>query len=258
MLFVDNYLHRASCIHSLCLPETLAIRKYGLKNPICQIPNGVLLPDKQTVYPPPAWLQQFPPGKKILLYLGRIHPKKGLPLLLKAWAWLHKQRSPHTEEWGLAIAGWDQGGHLAVLRNMVNELGLENSVRFIGFQDETAKQVTYQYVKGFILPSYSEGMPMTILEAWAHYLPVVMTKECNLPEGFTTQAAMEIKPDETDIAKRLNDLFSLSDRERTTMGNHGRHLVEEKFTWPIIATQMREVYEWILGGGPPPSSMVIE
>src|ERR1700690_2752582 len=72
----------------------------------------------------PPWAGHVEPGKKVLLYLGRIHPKKGLSNLLRAWkATLNSQ--PSTNNWLLAIAGWDQGGHENELKQLASELGIQ-------------------------------------------------------------------------------------------------------------------------------------
>ena len=85
---------------------------------------------------------------------------------------------------------------------------------------------------------------MSVLEAWSYGLPVVMTPECNLPEGFASQAALEIRNGEMGNAKweGLRGLLELDDAERREMGLRGRRLVEEKFTWPKVAASLKEVY----------------
>jgi poly(glycerol-phosphate) alpha-glucosyltransferase len=93
---------------------------------------------------------------------------------------------------------------------------------------------------------------MSVLEAWAYGLPVVMTPECNLPEGFAADAAIRIGTDTESIAQGLEALFSMSEGDLCKMGEKGRGLVKERFTWQTVAAQMREVYDWMLGGGVPP------
>jgi glycosyltransferase involved in cell wall biosynthesis len=108
----------------------------------------------------------------------------------------------------------------------------------------------------FILPSFSEGLPMSVLEAWAYGLPVVMTPECNLPEGFASDAALEIRSGEgsfqvSDFSFQhgLRALLEMSGAQRGSMGMRGRRLVEERFTWPKIAAQMKALYEDVLNAG---------
>ena len=97
---------------------------------------------------------------------------------------------------------------------------------------------------------------MSVLEAWSYRLPVVMTPECNLPEGFAADAAIRIETDAESIAQGLGSLFSMSPSDLQSMGAKGRNLVEERFTWKTIAAQMREVYDWMIGGGTAPSSVI--
>ena len=93
---------------------------------------------------------------------------------------------------------------------------------------------------------------MSVLEAWSYRLPVVMTPECNLPEGFAADAAIRIETSADSIAEGLSTLFSMNDANLMSMGAKGRGLVEERFTWKTVAAQMREVYDWMLGGGAAP------
>ena len=118
------------------------------------------------------------------------------------------------------------------------------------------KQELLRSADAFILPSLSEGLPMSVLEAWSYRLPVVMTPECNLSEGFATNAAIRIETAVESIAEGLETLFSMSESDLHAMGAKGRALVEERFTWQTIAAQMREVYDWMLGGGTPPGSLI--
>jgi len=105
------------------------------------------------------------------------------------------------------------------------------------------------------MPSLSEGLPMTVLEAWAYAKPVLMTPECNLPEGFDAGAALQIGTGPEEIAAGLKQVIEMSDDDRRAMGARGRTLVATKFSWPQIGEQMRAVYEWLLGGGATPRSV---
>jgi poly(glycerol-phosphate) alpha-glucosyltransferase len=96
---------------------------------------------------------------------------------------------------------------------------------------------------------------MAVLEAWAHAKPVLMTPECNLPEGFAAGAALQIGTTPQQIAAGLKQLAEMSDDDRRAMGACGRTLVETKFSWPQIGEQMRSVYDWVLGNGPPPQTV---
>jgi len=258
------HLRHAACLHALCGPERDSIRRYGLKQPVCLIPNGVDLPETD------AAILNGGKGNepRTLLFLGRLHPKKGLVNALRAWA--RVMARAESGAWRFIIAGWDQGGHGEELKSLCRELGLsfsvvpegeaalssiesrEGSVMFHGPVFGEAKEALLRRADAFILPSFSEGLPMAVLEAWAHALPVLMTDFCNLPEGFAAGAALRIGTDAETIAEGLNELFEGSATDQRAMGARGRRLVEERFTWPRVAAEMEEVYRWLVGGGSKP------
>jgi len=250
-------LRRAACIRALCASEAKSIRAYGLRNPVCVIPYGIDLPEAAPACPPP-WADRIESGKKVLLYLGRLHPKKGLLNLLRAWAEIRSLAWPEAGNWELAIAGWNQNGHEAELKTLAHELGLGRSVHFLGPQFGETKASAYHHADAFVLPSFSEGLPMVVLEAWAHGRTVLMTPACNLPEGFQAEAAIPIETDVHNIVGGLEVLFSMNQQERQAMGARGRELVAAHFTWPAIAAAVGAVQEWILGGGPKPSCVLAE
>ena len=96
---------------------------------------------------------------------------------------------------------------------------------------------------------------MAVLEAWAYGKPVLMTSECNLPEGFTSGAAIRLETGSDKMQEQLQTLFEMSDSERALMGRRGRDLVTSRFAWPNLAHAMKQTYDWVLGGGPKPSCM---
>ncbi len=109
-----------------------------------------------------------------------------------------------------------------------------------------------------MLPSFSEGLPIAVLEAWSSGLPVLMSRECNLPEGFAAGAAVQIETAPEAMAKSLVAFMTTPEGSRRAMGQAGRRLVEERFTWDRVAAEMRDVYTWVLGGGPPPSCVLTD
>lgn len=105
------------------------------------------------------------------------------------------------ESWEVHIAGWDQNGHINELKRIVNTYKLTNEVKFIGPLYGDAKERALCQANAFILPSFSEGLPMSVLEAWAFELPVIMTEYCNIPEGFKNRCAIQIDPSPESISK---------------------------------------------------------
>jgi poly(glycerol-phosphate) alpha-glucosyltransferase len=140
----------------------------------------------------------------------------------------------------------------------VEEAGLSESVFFLGPMFGEEKAAAFHHADAFTLPSHSEGLPMAVLEAWSYRLPVVMTPGCNLPEGYEDGAALEIAPKPSSIVDGLGRLFDRTEGQRAEIGERGRALVEKKFTWQSVASQMYEVYSWMLGDREPPSCLRFE
>jgi len=258
-LFYENrHLRGASCLRALCEAEAQSIRAYGIRNPICVIPNGVDLPG--TLHDSEFSIQdsqllRAADGKQVLLYLGRLHPKKNVANLIRAWKQAVDWRPSLRKDWVLAIVGWDQNGYEGELKKLSSDCGLTENVRFLGPMFGQDKDAAYRSCDALVLPSLSEGLPMTVLEAWAYAKPVLMTAECNLPEGFAAGAALQIGTSPEEIAIGLKQLTEMSDDDRRAMGDRGRSLVSTKFSWLQIGEQMRAVYEWVLGGGATPPTV---
>jgi glycosyltransferase involved in cell wall biosynthesis len=244
-LYEQHNLTGASCLHALCSAERDAIRGYGIKRPVAIIPNGVDLSIASGTFPLPEWYDRVPDGAKILLFLGRIHPKKGLRQLLDTLSRLNRGEA---DQWHLVIAGWDQDGTEEQLAQQATDLGIANRVHFVGPQFGAQKNATFAASDAFVLPSLSEGLPIAVLEAWAFSLPVLMTPACNLPEGFAAGAAIHLAAAPAEMADGLRGLASLSDAQLCKMGANGYDLVRNSFTWSAVARRMRETYDWVLGG----------
>jgi len=251
-------LKNASCLHAFTKQEYIDIRNFGLKNPVCILPNGVDVPlnIQELKAAKPVWDGLIKCEKKVLLYLGRIHPKKGLTNLIKAWKSV--QKLGKSSDWVLAIVGWDRGGYELELKEISKNLELDKSIFFLGPQFKKNKDLCFAHASAFILPSFSEGLPMAVLEAWAYTLPVVMTKQCNLPEGFDQNAAIEIGTSIDGIVNGLTQLFSSSKNDLQQMGNAGNKLVIQKFNWSLIAEEMHKTYQWILGEGQLPENIILK
>jgi glycosyltransferase involved in cell wall biosynthesis len=234
-LWENQLLRGAALFHALNVPEAEAIARYGFGPPVTVIPNGVSLPE--TVAD-----RATRDGKLTLLFVGRLHPKKGLTEMIAAWALL-----PVTlrAQWRLAIAGWDEVGLFAALEAQVVALGLSHEIEFIGQIFGTDKDAAFRAAAAFILPSYSEGLPMTVLEAWSYGLPVLMTSACNLPKGFTAGAAFEIATDPSRMAAAMAAILD-DEQGLADAGVRGRALVEADHGWMSIGRATIAAYRTIV------------
>ena len=246
-LFENRHLEGASCLRALCLAEAESIRSLGFEQPIAVIPNGVELPrisENGSEGP-----------RKTMLFLGRIHPKKGLEQAIQAWARLH--RSGLLSGWRFVIAGWDEDGHRSRLERLCRSQGLQDSLTFTGpvFGDE--KERLFREADAFILPSFSEGLPMAVLEAWSNALPVIMTEACHLEEGFDANAALLVQPEEASLAAGIEAMLSLEETARIEMGRRGRRLVERSYSWKAVTAEMTSVYDWVVGRSAQPDCVLV-
>lgn len=245
-LFFQKGLEAVDCFHALCQKELEDIRAYGLKQPVAIIPNGVNMPDTTKKF-------ERKDNKKHLLYLGRLHRKKGVDMLLKAMIQLKEEKPELVKDWHVDLVGWDHENCQSELKRIVLEGHLENTVIFHGglFGDDKLRM--YATSDAYILPSHGEGLPMTVLEAWSWKLPVIMTSKCNIPEGFEANAAVRIDDTVESVKQGLITLLSMSTEQRTQIGINGYQLVKDKFTWDTSANKMIQLYAWLLGKASKPN-----
>lgn len=239
-LFFQNGLDSVDCYHALCQKEYEDIRAYGQRQPIAIIPNGINLPSSDLHF-------EKTDNCRHLLYLGRLHQKKGVDLLLLALANIKRSQPDLLDGWVVDIVGWDDENCQVTLETIVRDNGLNNIVVFHGGKFGEDKQHMYAIADGYILPSHGEGMPMTVLEAWAWRKPVIMTPKCNIPEGFEAGAALKIEDNVASVTEGLSLFLRMTDAERQAIGDKGCQLVTERFTWDASAAKMLDLYRWLLG-----------
>lgn len=245
-------LSRAVCLRALTTGEVADYRRLGLSNPIAVIPNGVEAPVHIGAGP---FLEHFPElkGKQIALYLGRFHHKKGLDVLCRAWSSL-RGRYPDAQ---LVLAGHDAGAEAERIHAMVRELGLDHSVTFTGILRGELKWSALSAAGVFVLPSFSEGFSMAVLEALAMGVPPIITQACNFPEVKERSCGWVIDPEEQPLREALEEALSAPAEAMAEMAARGRELIRSRYTWESVGVQMAQVYQWI-GGGPVPDCIELQ
>lgn len=253
--FQNRDLERAACVHVNSHAEALGIRAYGLRQPVAVIPNGVNdaflgpLPERR------RFERAFPAvaGRRILLFMGRLHRKKGLEPLLRAWARL----APRFDDWVLAIAGPDAGFE-ADVRRLIQQLGLTGAAVLTGSLEGEGRLEALGAADAFVLPSFSEGFSMAVLEAMAAGLPVLLTAGCNFAEAVDRNAAIEAECSIDGVEAALRRMLSFGDDELARMGRSAKALVAAGYTWPRVAQQTLRLYSWLVGRGPRPEFILEE
>jgi glycosyltransferase involved in cell wall biosynthesis len=256
-LYELNNLKSAHCLHALNENEFESIRNFGLQNPVAIIPNGVDFHDVHSNYYKPYWLNSIPKDSKVLLFLGRIHKKKGIESLLISWKRFIDKLNKFgiQERWSLVIAGDGQHKYVDSVKKLQLNLGIEDTSFFVGPVSGKVKESTFHNSDAFILPSYSEGLPMAVLEACSFKLPVLLTNECNLNDILECKAGIKIES-HNDFSDSLIELANKSDAELIKMGTNGCDIVKKKYGWTKVSAEYYDVCQWLSGNSSCPEFVI--
>lgn len=236
----EGAIRAACCLHVTATSELQEVRALGLRQPVTIIPNGINIPSNREKPIEPR-------SKRRLLSIGRIHKKKGLENLLRAW----NDVSGSFPDWELRILGRDDGGYERYLRSLIESLRIENTM--IGspvFGQE--KSNAYFASNLYILPSHSENFGIVVAEALAHGVPVIASKGTPW-QGLTTHGCgwwTENTPAALEAC--LREALALPPVALQQMGAAGRQWMLDEFSWPRIGRMMLDTYAWLLGNAPKP------
>lgn len=240
----NRALDAVTCFHATSQKEVEDIRGYGLKAPVALIPNGIDVPEEVIE---PATGLQGEPAQRSLLYLGRVHPKKGLDRLVAAWSRVEQRFG----DWQLRIVGPSEIGCGDELRAQVRHAGLER-VQFNDglFGDEKVR--AYRDADVFVLPTLDENFGMVVAESLAMGTPVISTKGAPW-EGLATHGCgWWVDHGVEPLAATLAEAMALPRSELERMGAQGRDWMIRDFSWPSIAGDMVKLYRWCSTKTSPP------
>lgn len=251
ILYEKENLNCATAFHATSAEEVNSIRKLGYQQPIALIPNGINIPSLEEQYSRQILIDIFPKlaDKKWLLFLSRIHPKKGLDNLIDVWQSLVNQ----FPDWHLIIAGPDLIGYQEKLELQVEQLNLTQSVTFTGMLSGKQKFSALSNADLFVLPTHSENFGIAVAESLAYGVPVITTKGAPWEDLQHYGCGWWIEDNQQALKQALVDAMQMSEKQRQVMGLKGRDLVQAKYSWNSIAKEMANVYQWIIGGGEPPN-----
>jgi glycosyltransferase involved in cell wall biosynthesis len=240
-------LKRAACLHATSDAEGEEIRAAGLVNPIAVIPNGIDLP------PPAREPAEVAGAPRIALSLGRLHPKKGLDRLLRAWAAV-ETRHP---EWRLRILGPSEAGHADELRALARILGLAG-VEIAGPIFDDVKWQAYRAAELFVLPTLNESFGLTVAEALAAGTPAISTKGSPWSRLESEGCGWWVDHGAEPLASALESAMAMPRASLKSMGAKGRAWIAREFSWERAAGDMLDVYHWLARGAAPPPTIRFE
>lgn len=239
-LFQRSAYRSTAVWHATSEQEADDIRRFGIEAPIAIIPNGVDSPD----------LDQAPlseTSEKTIVFLSRIHPKKGLTTLVQAWAEL----APDFPQWQVKIIGPDEAGEADRLRGQIRDLGLSSvGIHEPIFGDEKWRALAQAEL--FVLPTQSENFGIAVAEALSAGTPAIVTNRAPWSGLVSENCGWSIDYGVAPLVEALRHAMSLSSTERAQMGARGKAWMQRDFGWSHIAEDMIKVYAWLDTGGAPP------
>lgn len=242
--FEKPLLANAEAIQTLASSEAEKIQELGFEQTVT-IPNGIHVHDYQNLPSAEIFYQQFPQtrNKTLILFLGRIDPKKGLDLLAPAFAKVH-QDFPETH---LIMAGPDSIGFMPTVTQYFQNLDCMDAVTFTGMLKGDLKLSALAAANLYVAPSYSEGFSVSVLEGMASGLPCVITTGCNFPEAAQVGAARVVEIDSESIATALLNLLE-NPQSAQKMGEIAQNFIADNYTWKVIGQKMVQTYRQVVNG----------
>ena len=250
-MFQRRDLHRAATIHCTTEQEAEWNRRLGFKN--CFVAplgtNESLVASGQSLV--------VSGEAKVLLFVGRVHPVKGLENLIRAWRVVASRQSLVVSRealvgggrrWKLRIVGPDEGGYLESLKFKVESLNLGESVEFVGpkYGDDLSRE--YENCDCLVLPSFTENFGATVVDAMAHGKPVITSIFTPWREVKERGCGWWVSNEPESLACAIEELTRMDDNARSAMGEKGRELVDEKYSWPAVADKVLSVYRSVAKG----------
>ncbi len=240
-LYQRRDIRGARCLHATSTAEATTLRSLGLRQPCAVITNGTIMPDVGPTSHQDDWVP------KKLLFMSRLHPVKGLPNLVAALTRV-------TGSWECEIRGPEAvNGHRAEIEALVRQHQLHERVHFGKSLAGNDKWQALRDADVLVLPSHSENFGMVVAEALACGTPVITTKSTPWQDIQDHGCGWWVDNDVPSLAAALNEAITLPRIQLEMMGDKGRQLIQNRFTWGRIAEQMQTLYRWILGDGDEPS-----
>lgn len=217
--------------HALNIHEKRSISKLKFNRSICIIGNGV------PFQPPRDYKSKD--FSLSFIFLSRIHPKKGVEELIKGFSnYIKKTRRTDI----LKVYGWGDEVYISYLKSLIESIGMKGFVEIFPPVFGEKKREVFSSANAFLLPSYSEGLPMAVLEAWSYSVPVLMSRFCNLNDAFDADSALEVDPDVDSIAACL-EKFSVDGDLQVKLSKNGYSYCAKHYDEKLISKNYIDLYK---------------
>lgn len=233
-VFQRSALKSAALLIATAQSEYESVRRLGFRQPVAIVPIGVALPATAARHASTNTTRK-------ILFLSRIHPVKGLLPFIRAW-----QRAGRPG-WQIVVAGPDEAGHLAQVRELVSQLGIESQFEFPGAVEGPAKRSLFESADLFVLPTLSENFGVVVAEAMSYGLPVLTTRGAPWSVLETIKAGWWVEPGVEGLANGLRAALSTTPDQRASMGRAGRAYAAQNLGWATAGKMTYDAYAWLLG-----------
>ena len=245
-LYQDWDLKCTEALHATAESEAEQFRRLGFRNPVIVSPNGVNVPKNL------SRVEHVERVGRRVLFVSRMHPKKGVMELVEAWGKIEARNILNTRNWVCELVYTVNGDvekeYEAKVKQRVRELGLEGQFVYTGALNDDEKWRAYERADLFVLPTYSENFGIVVAEALWAGVPVITTKGTPWGELESAECGRWIEIGVAPLSEALKEMVTMSDEARWQMGERGRQLVEEKYTWDAVVKAMVKGYERIVRG----------
>ncbi|MFT6904714.1 MAG: glycosyltransferase involved in cell wall biosynthesis [Oleiphilaceae bacterium] len=245
-LFQKKALQQASVVHVTCEDELKAVRALGITTPIALVPHGINYDDYQNLPDREVALSNLNLNKekKYLLFMSRLHKKKGLDLLLSTWPKLAKEHP----DWCLLIVGPDYSNYSKMISELITKFDLHDNIKNLGMLTGEQKYSAFSASNLFILPSFSENFGVVIGEALAAGLPTITTTGTPWTEINEYNCGRCIELSEDNLESTINDFLRCDDKDIAIMSSSAKSLIKDKYSWVYQANKFAKVIDFINKG----------
>lgn len=245
-LSTGRMLREAGAIHALNAHEKATIEGLSLGTRLVVIPNGVFVEEVDAPTEHGEFRNQWSQlgNKPFILFLSRLHHKKGLDILAQAWRAFHAR----LPDWMLVVAGPREDQSIDRFRALIADAGLSGTVLETGGLYGSTKAAALRDCEFFVLPSRQEGFSVAITEAMALGCPVVVTRECHFPEVSEAGAGFETSLDPEEFGGAMIRMAE-DEAGRSQAGAAASRLVRSRFVWPEVARQVEHLYKELIKEG---------